>query len=47
VRIAKGRFNDSDVWKSRRWAPVSDTEMAQRIVPSLQQLPRASEFNAH
>ena len=47
VRIAKGNFNDSEVWKSRRWAPVSDTEMAQLIVPSLQQLPRASEFNAH
>lgn len=47
VRLAKGNFNDAVVWKSRRWAPVGEAEMAQLIVPLMKELPLPSEFNAN
>jgi len=47
VRVAKANFNDAEVWKSRLWAPLSESEMANLIAPALEQLPTPSEFNAN
>ncbi len=47
VRVAKGNFNDAVVWKSRRWAPLGEAEMAQLLVPMLKELPLPSEFNVN
>ena len=47
VRLAKENFNDAVVWKSRRWSPLGDAQMAKLIVPMLKELPLPSEFNAN
>ena len=47
VRVAKANFNDVDVWKSRQWAPLSESEIASLITPTLEHLPTPSEFNAN
>ncbi|MGE4609511.1 MAG: C39 family peptidase [Myxococcota bacterium] len=45
--VARANFNDRAVWKSRRWSPLDDAQMAQHIVPLLAELPLTSEFNTN
>ena len=45
--LARSNFNDIDVWKHRRWSPVSSETLAQLTVPLAIELPEPSEFNAN
>ena len=45
--LARSNFNDVDVWKRRRWSPVSSEVLAQLAVPHAIELPIYSEFNAN
>ena len=45
--LARSNFNDTDVWKHRRWSPVSSETLAQLTVPLGMELPGPSEFNAN
>jgi ABC-type bacteriocin/lantibiotic exporter with double-glycine peptidase domain len=45
--LARSNFNDSQTWKSRLWSPISDSQMAQMLIPILHDLPLVTEFNTN
>lgn len=45
--VARANFNDSDVWRHRRWSPVSSEYLATLTVPDALTLPEPGEFNTN
>ena len=45
--VARANFNDSDVWRHRRWSPVSSEYLATLTVPDALTLPEAGDFNTN
>lgn len=45
--LARSHFNDLNVWKHRRWSPVSSKELANLTVPDWIDLPGPREFNVN
>ena len=43
--LARGHFNDPEVWKQRRWAPIEQERLGQALLPRLHELPRPGEVN--
>lgn len=45
--IGRRNFNDPELWKRARWAPVGDELLSEMIAPRLIDLPMWAEFNAN
>ena len=45
--VAKANFNDFDVWKHRRWAPVASERLAQFTVPDPTRFLQPTEMNVN
>ena len=43
--IARKNFNDADVWRRRRWAPIGEERLSAMLSPRLHELPSAREVN--
>ncbi len=45
--LARGNFNDQDLWKHRRWSPVSSEYLATLTIPDALSFPQPGDFNAN
>lgn len=43
--LARSHFNDVDVWRRQRWAPIGEERLSGLLFPRLHDLPRAGEVN--
>ncbi|MFP8876496.1 MAG: C39 family peptidase [Myxococcota bacterium] len=43
--LARAHFNDSEVWRQRRGAPIEHEQLGQALIPRLHELPLPGEVN--